>query len=75
MSDTIIRRIFAHVQQDDDGQGGDEDDNEMVFEEFTDIVVALTCFTDADPYFPLEKKVEKFCGKLWEEAKAIGLRL
>jgi hypothetical protein len=75
LSDTIIRRIFAHVQQDDDGQGGDEDDNEMVFEEFTDIVVALTCFTDADPYFPLEKKVEKFCGKLWEEAKAIGLRL
>ena len=75
LSDSVIRRIFAHVQQDDDGAGGDEDDSEMVFEEFTDILVVFTCFTDADPYYPLEKKVERFLDVLFEEASKIGLRL
>eukprot|EP00943_MAST-04B_sp_MAST-4B-sp1_P007907 g7907.t1 len=76
LSDTVIRRIFAHVQQDEDGEGkGDEDDSEMVFEEFQEVVVVFCCFTDADPYLPIDKRCEGFLKNLFGEAEKFGHRI
>ena len=76
LSDTVIRRIFAHVQQDEDEDGnGDEDDSEMVFEEFQEVIVVFCCFTDADPYFPIEKRCERFLKSLFAEADKFGHRI
>ena len=75
LSEAVIKRIFAHVQQDDDGEDGDEDDSEMVYEEFQEVIVVFCCFTDADPYFPIDKRCERFLKGLFAEAEKCGHRI
>ena len=62
LTDTTVRSLFAHVQLDENAEIGAQpgDDEEMNYEEFKEVLLALSFMLFPDPWTPPFKKLQLF---------------
>lgn len=62
LTDTTVRSLFAHVQMDEHAESGAQpgDDEEMNYEEFKEVLLALSFMLFPDPWTPPFKKLQQF---------------
>ena len=62
LTDTTVRSLFAHVQLDENAESGAQpgDDEEMNYEEFKEVLLALSFMLFPDPWTPPFKKLQLF---------------
>eukprot|EP00949_MAST-11_sp_MAST-11-sp1_P005019 g5019.t1 len=72
ISDTLVRTLFARVQMPSDSSEdvskdvSENDDAEMVYEEFKELMGALTIYSIPDPLEPLHKRLLIFLNELFD---------
>ena len=84
VSEQVVRSLFVYVQSPTDGlhqnsvqkHGDDEDDDaEMVYEEFKELLGALTVYTLPDPLEPLHKRLLIVLNELFDAARSHDARI
>ena len=62
LTDTTVRKLFAHVQVEEDAESGAAagDDDEMNYDEFKEVILALSFMLFPDPWIPPFKKLQHF---------------
>ena len=81
LTDSIVRTLFSHVQLNEDSSGNSSsstnstaaaaDEDEMNFDEFKEVLCAISFILNSNPWTPSHKKLQIFLDNIFTAASEI----